>query len=92
MGFPLNTLKAARINFATTNSVGIMSFSSEFAQDISERSDIRGGGRRLEEVIGETFEIDLDFSVGPVFVGGQRVLPDGKRVSIPGRNGDIEGV
>ena len=56
-------------------STSFMSFRSEFPNDLAEGSDFRHRGGRLKEVLGQSIEVNLDFSCLPDFIGGERVLP-----------------
>ena len=64
----------ARFSFPM-ESASFMSFCSEFPNNLAEGSDFRHGGGRLKEVLGQSFEVNLDFSSLPDFIGGERVLP-----------------
>ena len=55
-------------------SASFMSFRSEFPNNLAERSDFGHGGGRLKEVLGQSSEVNLDFSSLPDFVCGERVL------------------
>lgn len=65
-------------------SASLMSFSSEFSYKIGKRSNLGLRRGRFKEVVGQPFEVNLNFMVLLLLIGWERVLSDRKRVCVSG--------
>ena len=58
-------------------STSLMCSNSIFTDNITQRGNLWHRGGRLEEVVGQPFEVNLDFIVLLYFIRRQGILPDG---------------